>query len=72
MSYLVTVLLIGLLIFLHELGHLLAARSVGIPIARFSVGFGPVIWSRRIDGVEYCVSLIPILSIYSLDVSIIV
>ena len=59
MSYLATILLIGLLIFIHELGHLLAAWAVGIPVARFSLGFGPVIWSRRRHGVEYCVSLIP-------------
>lgn len=58
MSYLLTILLIGLLIFLHELGHLLAAKAVGIPIARFSIGFGPVLWSRRIGGVEYCLSAV--------------
>jgi regulator of sigma E protease len=59
-TYLLTVVLIGLLIFVHELGHLLAARAVGIPIARFSIGFGPVLWSRRAGGVEYCLSLIPL------------
>ncbi|REK19604.1 MAG: membrane-associated Zn-dependent protease [Planctomycetota bacterium] len=60
MSYLLTVLLIGLLIFFHELGHLLGAKAVGIPIARFSLGFGPVVWSRRAGGVEYCLSLVPL------------
>jgi len=60
MSYLATIFLIGLLIFVHELGHLLAAWSVGIPIARFSLGFGPVLWSWRRKGVEYCVSLVPL------------
>lgn len=60
MSYLLTVVLIGLLIFLHELGHLLAAKAVGIPIARFSIGFGPVLWSRHAGGVEYCLSAVPL------------
>ena len=60
MSYLLTILLLGLLIFVHELGHLLAAKAVGIPIARFSIGFGPVLWSRRIRGVEYCLSAVPL------------
>jgi regulator of sigma E protease len=60
MSYLATVFVIGLLIFIHELGHLLAAWAVGIPVARFSIGFGPVLWSWRARGVEYCVSLIPL------------
>jgi regulator of sigma E protease len=59
-SYLLTIFLIGLLIFLHELGHLLAAKAVGIPVARFSIGFGPVLWSRRTGGVEYCLSTIPL------------
>jgi regulator of sigma E protease len=59
-SYLFSVVLIGFLIFLHELGHLLAAKAVGIPIARFSIGFGPVLWSRRAGGVEYCLSAIPL------------
>ena len=47
MSYLVTIFIIGLLIFIHELGHLLAAWAVGIPVARFSIGFGPVLYTRR-------------------------
>ncbi len=60
MSYLATAFVIGLLIFVHELGHLLAAHAVGMPVERFSIGFGPVLWARRVRGVEYCVSLIPL------------
>ena len=60
MSYLITVLIIGLLIFIHELGHLLAARAVGIPVSRFSIGFGPVLGTWRKNGVDYCISLIPL------------
>jgi regulator of sigma E protease len=60
MNYLVTVLLIGFLIFVHELGHLLAAWWMGIPVARFSIGFGPVLWTWRKKETDYCVSLIPL------------
>ena len=60
MSYLATIFLIGLLIFIHELGHLLAAWAVGIPVARFSIGFGPVVARWRRNEVEYCVSLVPL------------
>lgn len=60
MSYLSTVLIIGLLIFVHELGHLLASWATGIPVARFSIGFGPVLWSWRRGGTEYCVSGVPL------------
>lgn len=48
MAYLETLLLLGLLILIHEAGHLIAARMVGIPVAEFAVGFGPrVCWRRR-------------------------
>jgi len=60
MSTLATIFIIAFLIFFHELGHLLASWSVGIPVERFSVGFGPVLFKRRKSGVEYCLSLIPL------------
>jgi regulator of sigma E protease len=57
--FLVT-LFLGSSIFVHELGHFLAARRRGLRVERFSVGFGPAIWSRRgADGTEYRVSWIP-------------
>ncbi|HET9063639.1 MAG TPA: site-2 protease family protein, partial [Candidatus Binatia bacterium] len=60
MSYLAVFLIVGVLIFVHELGHFLAARWVGIPIARLSLGMGPALWSRHIDGTEYRISWIPL------------
>ncbi len=48
-------------IFVHELGHFLVARWRGARVERFSVGFGPAIWSwRGKDGVEYRLSWIPL------------
>ncbi len=60
MSYLTTILIIGLLIFVHELGHLIASWCVGMRVARFSIGFGPVVWSWRRGETEYCLSAIPL------------
>lgn len=60
MNYLIIILLIGLLILVHELGHFLAARWVKIPIARFSIGFGPKLWGCKKGNTEYWLSLIPI------------
>ena len=55
------IVLFGGSIFVHELGHFLAARRRGAHVERFSIGFGPAIWSRRgKDGVEYCVCWIPL------------
>jgi regulator of sigma E protease len=60
MSYLAAIFIIGFLIFFHELGHLLAAWWVKMPVARFSLGFGPVVWSWRRGETEYCLSAIPL------------
>ncbi|HEY4301135.1 MAG TPA: RIP metalloprotease RseP [Candidatus Didemnitutus sp.] len=54
------IIALGGSIFVHELGHFLAARRRGVKIERFSIGFGPAIWSRRgRDGVEYRLSVLP-------------
>ena len=48
-------------IFVHELGHFLAARRRGVHVERFSIGFGPAIWSYRAkDGVEYRLAWFPL------------
>jgi len=60
MTYVTIVLLISMLILIHELGHFVAAKSVGIPVERLSIGFGPSLWSRRIGLTEYRIALIPL------------
>src|SRR2546422_11643293 len=52
-------LLFNLLIFVHELGHFLAARWRGLKIDRFSIWFGKPIWKTKINGVEYALGSIP-------------
>jgi regulator of sigma E protease len=54
------VLFFGGSIFVHELGHFLAARWRGAHVERFSIGFGPKIFSWYRDGVEYRVSWLPL------------
>jgi regulator of sigma E protease len=53
------VFLLGFCVFIHELGHFLAARRRGLAVERFSIGFGPPIvrWNR--NGVDYRISWIP-------------
>ena len=60
MEYVFIILLIGFLIFVHELGHFLAARIAGIPVECFSIGFGPALWKYRSKFTEYRISVIPL------------
>ncbi|MFZ4396017.1 MAG: RIP metalloprotease RseP [Kiritimatiellia bacterium] len=57
---LLVVLLVGLVIFVHELGHFLAARRLGLVVDVFSLGFGPALWKRKIGDVVYKICLIPL------------
>jgi regulator of sigma E protease len=50
---------LGALVFVHELGHFLVAKRIGVLVQRFSIGFGPVIFSWRRGETEYAVSAIP-------------
>lgn len=52
-------ILFNLLIFVHELGHFLAARWRGLKIERFAIWFGKPIWQKEINGVTYCLGSIP-------------
>jgi len=59
-SIVLVVVFLGGSIFVHELGHFLAARRRGLKVERFSIGFGPALWRRRgKDGVEYRLSVLP-------------
>jgi regulator of sigma E protease len=51
---------LGVLIFVHELGHFLMARRIGVRVLTFSLGFGPKLINIKRGGTEYCVSAIPL------------
>jgi regulator of sigma E protease len=63
-NYLITlisfIILLSVLIFVHELGHFLAARIAGVGILKFSLGFGPKIIGKKIGETEYVLSWIPL------------
>lgn len=52
--------IVGVLIFVHELGHFVAAKSLGIQVHRFSLGFGKPILMVRRGETEYCISVLPL------------
>ena len=51
---------IGVVVVVHEFGHFIAARSVGIRVERFSVGFPPRMIGRQVGDTDYCISWIPL------------
>jgi len=54
------VLLLGIVIFVHELGHFLAAKWRGVTVLKFSLGMGPEMFGFTHGGTRYCVSWIPL------------
>lgn len=50
----------GIVVFVHELGHFLAAKAVGVYTPRFSIGFGKALWKRRYGETEYVLAMLPI------------
>jgi regulator of sigma E protease len=61
MEYVVAFLvLVGVLIWFHELGHFLIAKLFGVKVEVFSIGFGPVLVSKQLGETEYRISLLPL------------
>ena len=54
------VVVLGVLIFVHEAGHFIAAKAMGIQVLRFSLGFGKPLLLVRRGETEYCISWLPL------------
>ncbi|MBR9978979.1 MAG: RIP metalloprotease RseP [Bacteroidetes bacterium] len=54
------VIIIGVLVLIHELGHFLAAKAFGMRVERFSIGFPPRAFGKQIGDTDYCISWLPI------------
>ena len=54
------VLLFALAILIHEFGHFIVALKLGLRVEAFSIGFGTALWKKKINGVEYRISAIPL------------
>jgi regulator of sigma E protease len=54
------VFVLGVLVFVHEFGHFLVARWLGVRVITFSIGFGPKIVSFRRGDTEYAISILPL------------
>ena len=59
-SLLAFLFVLGVLVFVHELGHFVVARRLGVRVLTFSLGFGPKIVNVKRGDTEYCISVIPL------------
>ena len=60
MGIILTILLFGVLIFIHEFGHFITAKLSGVKVNEFALGMGPVIWKTRKKDTQYALRLLPI------------
>src|SRR5262249_18268640 len=57
---LAAIVVLGFLIVVHEFGHFIVAKRSGVGVLKFSVGFGPRLFGRTVNGTEYVLSAVPL------------
>ena len=60
LTWIAPIIVFGLVIFVHELGHFIAAKLVGVYAPRFSIGFGPSLLKKRYGETEYVLAAFPL------------
>ncbi len=54
------IVVLSILVFIHELGHFLAAKAFGVRVERFSIGFPPRLFGKQVGETDYCISATPL------------
>ncbi len=60
MSILLFIIILSILVFVHELGHFLAAKRAGVRVDEFGIGFPPHLWKKKIGETIYSINLFPV------------
>jgi regulator of sigma E protease len=60
LAFVAPIIVFGLVVFVHELGHFLAAKLTGVYAPRFSIGFGPSLIRKRVGETEYVLAALPL------------
>ena len=55
-----TAIVLGILVFVHEFGHFILAKKLGVKILKFSLGFGPKLIGKKIGETEYQIAVFPL------------
>lgn len=61
------IVLLGFLIFIHELGHFTVAKLCHVKVNEFAIGFGPTIWKKQGKETKYALRLIPLGGFISME-----
>jgi len=67
MSIFFTIIILGLIIFLHELGHFLTAKYYKMPVLEFAIGMGPRIFTKKINETNYSIRILPLGGFVNID-----
>ncbi len=59
-AFFIFLFILSLLIVVHEFGHFIAAKRMGVRVERFSIGFGPQLFKKKSQDTQYCISAIPL------------
>ena len=59
-TFFAAIIVLGVLIFVHEFGHFIVAKKLGVGVEKFSLGFGPKLFGKQIGDTEYLLSAIPL------------
>lgn len=60
MSIILFIIILGILVFVHEFGHFIAAKKAGVRVDEFGIGFPPRLWGKKIGETLYSVNLFPV------------
>ena len=58
-NLIIFIVMLGVLVFVHEFGHFIVAKRLGIPVLEFGFGFPPRIYSRMKNSIRYSINLLP-------------
>lgn len=67
LTIVVSILVFGIVIFVHEFGHFLVAKHCGIRVLEFSIGMGPALWQTEKNGTAYSLRLLPVGGFVSME-----
>ena len=60
MSIILAIIILGIIIFLHELGHFMTAKYYKMPVMEFAIGMGPKIFTKKIGETDYSIRMLPL------------